>query len=120
MTLPLACALHDYAGRPPAARPSIRRGSQLVQSKLQAPAGCSSGLAAGSEINTTNLNTEATKYLTANFNGYLGATIMNTSATATNASNSAINNLSATATLPSTFLEIIGIKTMDRRMRHRR
>src|ERR1700754_4955864 len=52
---------------------------QLVQSKLQSSLDAA-GLAAGSEVNTTNLNTEVTKYLSANFNGYLGATIMNTSA----------------------------------------
>ena len=83
---------------------------QLVQSKLQSSLDAA-GLAIGSEINTTNINTELAKYFTANFNGYLGSTVTNISAT-TNANNSVIN-LTATATLPATFLQIIGITTMN-------
>ena len=82
---------------------------QLVQSKLQSSLDAA-GLAGGSTVNTANLNTEVTKYMDANFNGYMGASLVNATAT-TNASNSVIN-LSATATLPTTFLSILGIQTM--------
>ncbi|MGE3623835.1 MAG: pilus assembly protein TadG-related protein [Bdellovibrionales bacterium] len=82
---------------------------QLVQSKLQASLDAA-GLAAGSTVSTSNLNQEVTKYLNVNFNGYLGATVMSATATAT--SNNNVINLSATATLQTTFLQVVGITSM--------
>src|ERR1700761_4109982 len=55
---------------------------QLVQSKLQSSLDAA-GLAAGSTVDTSNLNTEVTKYLDVNFNGYLGATVNSATATST-------------------------------------
>ena len=82
---------------------------QLVQSKLQFSLDAAA-LAAGSTISTADLQTEVTKYLNANFNGYLGSTLTGVSATA----NSTITTItvSATATLPTAFLEIIDIPTI--------
>jgi len=82
---------------------------QLVQSKLQFSLDAAA-LAAGSTISTANINTEVNKYLDTNFNGYLGATLTGTNVS-TNA-NTTVFNLSATATLPSTFLEVVGISTL--------
>lgn len=82
---------------------------QLVQSKLQFSLDAA-GLAAGSTVSTATLNSEVTKYLGTNFNGYLGATL--TAATATVDSTNTIITLSATATLPTTFMAIAGINTI--------
>jgi Flp pilus assembly protein TadG len=82
---------------------------EMAQSKLQSSLDAA-GLAGGSTVNTANLNTEVSKYLNANFNGYLGATITGTSSTAN--SNNSVITVSATATLPATFLQIVGIKTI--------
>lgn len=82
---------------------------QLVQSKLQFSLDAA-GLAAGSTANTANLNTEVTKYLNANFNGYLGATITNVGINP-NAATTTIN-LKATATLPTTFMQVLNINTI--------
>jgi hypothetical protein len=82
---------------------------QLVQSKLQFSLDAA-GLAAGSTASTANLNSEVTKYLDANFNGYLGATITNVGINP-NATTTTIN-LNATATLPTTFMQILGISTI--------
>ena len=79
---------------------------QLLQSKLQFSLDAA-GLAAGSTASTANLNAEVTKYLNANFNNYLGASItnvgINPNALTTNI------NLNATATLPTTFMQVVGI-----------
>ena len=53
---------------------------QIVQSKLQSSLDAA-GLAAGSTVSTSNLNSEVTKYLNTNFNGYLGAVLTGSSAT---------------------------------------
>lgn len=82
---------------------------QLVQSKLQFSLDAA-GLAAGSTVSTATLNTEVAKYLGANFNGYLGATLTGTSATVD--STNTIISLSATATLPTTFMAVAGVQTI--------
>lgn len=82
---------------------------QLVQSKLQFSLDAA-GLAAGSTVSTATLNSEVAKYLGSNFNGYLGATLTGTSATV-DGSNTIIT-LSATATLPTSFLGIVGVTTI--------
>ncbi|HUY68204.1 MAG TPA: TadE/TadG family type IV pilus assembly protein, partial [Alphaproteobacteria bacterium] len=82
---------------------------ELVQSKLQFSLDAA-GLAAGSTIDTANLNDEVTKYLDANFNGYMGAQI--TDVTSSVNANNSIITLSATAQLPSTFMDIVGIQNM--------
>lgn len=83
---------------------------QLVESKLSSSLDAA-GLAAGSSINTTNITSEATKYLNVNFQDYMGAHITSVNVTA-NADNSIIT-LSATATLPTTFMRIFGEETMN-------
>lgn len=82
---------------------------QLVQSKLQFSLDAA-GLAAGSTVSTSTLNSEVAKYLGANFNGYLGATLTGTSATVD--STNTIITLSATATLPTTFMAVAGVNTI--------
>jgi Flp pilus assembly protein TadG len=82
---------------------------QLVQSRLQFALDAAA-LAAGSTVSTTDLTTEANKYLNANFNGYLGASLNNVLATA----DSTITqiNLSATATLPTSFMQVFNVQSM--------
>ena len=82
---------------------------QMVQSKLQFSLDAA-GLAAGSTISTSSLNSETSKYLNTNFNGYMGATVTGSSATAN--STNTVFTLSATATLPTTFLGVVGINTI--------
>jgi len=82
---------------------------QLVQSKLQFSLDAA-GLAGGSTVSTATMNTEVSKYLNANFNGYLGAILTGSSVTA-NSSNT-VFTLTATAQLPSTFMGIVGITTL--------
>ena len=82
---------------------------QMVQSKLQFSLDAA-GLAAGSTVSTASINSEMTKYLAANFNGYMGATVIGSSVTANTANT--VFTLSATATLPTTFMGTVGIKTI--------
>jgi hypothetical protein len=82
---------------------------QLLQSKLQFSLDAAA-LAAGSTISTANINQEVTKYLNVNFNNYEGSTLSKVTV-ASNAS-STVFNLSATATMPSTFLGVLGMKTL--------
>lgn len=83
---------------------------QLVQSKLQFSLDAA-GLAAGSTVNTSALTSEVTKYLDANFNGYLGATLSGVNATV-DQTNTQIT-LSATATLPTTFMAVVNVKSVS-------
>jgi Flp pilus assembly protein TadG len=82
---------------------------QMVQSKLQFSLDAA-GLAAGSTVSTSTLNSEVTKYLAANFNGYLGSTMTGSSATVDNTNT--VITLSATAQLPTTFMGVVGINTI--------
>ena len=82
---------------------------QLVQSKLQFSLDAA-GLAAGSTVSTSNLNTEVSKYLNANFNGYLGSSLTGTTVTANTANT--VFTLGATATLPTTFMSVVGVSTI--------
>ncbi len=108
MTLPLlALSMVTMAGMTGIAIDTARM--QLVQSKLQFSLDAA-GLAAGSTVSTTAMNSEVSKYLNANFNGYLGSTLTGTNATIDQTNT--IINLSANATLPSTFLSVIGIHTL--------
>ena len=79
--------------------------AQLVQSKLQFSLDAA-GLAASSTASTADLTTEANKYLNANFNGYLGATVSNVSVVPN--STTTLITLTATATLPTTFMQVLG------------
>jgi Flp pilus assembly protein TadG len=82
---------------------------QLVESKLSSSLDAA-GLAAGSTVNTTNLTTDATKYMNANFQNYLKSqiTALNVSVN----SNNTVITLSATASVPTTFMGIFGYNTM--------
>ncbi len=83
--------------------------AQMVQSKLQFSLDAA-GLAAGSTVSTSTLNTEVAKYLNANFNGYMGSTLTGSSVVA-NSANTTFT-LSATATVPSTFMGVVGVNTI--------
>lgn len=82
---------------------------QLVQSKLQFSLDAA-GLAAGSTVSTASITTEVTKYLQANFNGYLGATLTGTNVTVD--STNTVITVTASATLPTTFMAVAGISTI--------
>jgi Flp pilus assembly protein TadG len=82
---------------------------QLVQSKLQFSLDAAA-LAAGSTASTSDLNAEVTKYLDANFNGYLNAILSGVTSQAS--TNIETINLSATATIPTAFLQIVGLKSI--------
>jgi len=82
---------------------------QLVQSKLQFSLDAA-GLAAGSDAALANVNTDVQKYLYANFNGYLGASISGT--TSSLDTTGSIISLTAQATLPTTFLGVVGVTVM--------
>lgn len=80
---------------------------QLVKAKLSSSLDAA-GLAAGSTVNTANLQSEATKYLNANFDNYMGATI--TSMTITPNADNSVFSLAATAEVPTTFMKVLGIE----------
>jgi Flp pilus assembly protein TadG len=79
---------------------------QLVQTRLSNSLDAA-GLAAGATVSTTNASSEATKYLNSNFNGYMSATLTNTTVTV-NSDNTVIS-LSASANVPTMFMKIFGI-----------
>jgi hypothetical protein len=82
---------------------------QMVQSKLQFSLDAA-GLASGATVSTSSLNAETAKYLNANFNGYMGATL--TGSSVTSANTNTLFTLSATATVPTSFLGVVGINTI--------
>jgi Flp pilus assembly protein TadG len=80
--------------------------SQVAQAKLQSALDAA-GLAAGSSINTTDLDAEVEKYLDANFAGEtVNATLVDFVATP-NDDNTLIT-LTATATMPATVMQVFG------------
>ncbi|NTU76948.1 MAG: pilus assembly protein, partial [Alphaproteobacteria bacterium] len=80
---------------------------QLVQSRLSYAVDAA-GLAAGSTVNTTNLETEVPKYLNANFPaGYLGASVPGVTQQ-TSADNMVID-LTASTVVPTTFMNLFGL-----------
>ncbi len=83
---------------------------QMMQSKLQFSLDAA-GLAAGATVSTAQLEAEFLKYLNANFNNYMGATLSDTTATP-NADNT-VFTLSARATMPTTFMSLLGIHTVS-------
>ncbi|MER2519494.1 MAG: TadE/TadG family type IV pilus assembly protein [Bdellovibrionales bacterium] len=108
MTLPLlALSMVVITGMTGLAIDTARM--QLSQAKLQFSLDAA-GLAAGSTVNTSALSAEVTKYLNANFEGYMGATVTGCSATV-NDTNTIIS-LSATATMPTTFMGTVGVDTI--------
>ncbi|MDA5193916.1 pilus assembly protein TadG-related protein [Govanella unica] len=82
----------------------------LVQSKLSSALDAA-GLAAASTVNTSNLRTDARKFLDVNFQNYLSSKITDVTIT-TNSSNTVIG-LSAKASLPTTFMTLFGFKQMN-------
>src|SRR3546814_8741526 len=70
----------------------------------------SAGLAAASTVSTTNLETDARKYLDVNFQDYLGSEINDFQVTAN--SSKTVISLSATAELPTTLMNLFGFRTM--------
>lgn len=79
--------------------------AQIVQSKLSASLDAA-GLAGGATVSTTNLESEVTKYLNANFNNYMDATITDLDISVSE--DNGIISLSAEAQLPTTFMRIFG------------
>ncbi len=92
---------------------------QMVQSKLQFSLDAA-GLAAGSTVSTTSLNAEAVKYLKADFGCgtganatcYMGASLSTNSPSVTANSTNTVFTLSATATVPTTFMGVVGVSSM--------
>jgi len=84
---------------------------QIVQTRMQ-NALDATGLAVGSTINTTDINTETIKYFYANFPaGYMGTQISNLSAVP-NSDNTVIN-LNVAGTVNTTFMKLFGIHTVN-------
>ncbi|MFA5041559.1 MAG: pilus assembly protein TadG-related protein [Bdellovibrionales bacterium] len=83
---------------------------QMVQSKLQFSVDAA-GLAAGATVNTVNADTEFKKYLDTNFDNYMGATI--TGYTVTPNNNNTVFTLTATASVPTTFMGVVGTKVVS-------
>jgi len=80
---------------------------QLVQSKLSYSLDAA-GLAAGATMNTQNIETEVAKYLQSNFPaGYLGATSPSVGVVLSD--NNMVIDLSATTTVPMTFMSLFGV-----------
>lgn len=83
---------------------------ELAQAKLS-NALDAAGLAAGSTVNTANVETEVHKYLNVNFPAhYVTATINDVSVEVSN--NNTVINLSADGTINTTFGKIFGITTL--------
>jgi len=84
---------------------------QLVQARLSSALDAA-GLAAGSTLNTADYQAEVNKYLRVNFPaGYMGAAEPN--ATVTVSSDNMVLNLTASTTMPTTFMNIFGIPTLS-------
>ncbi len=83
---------------------------QMVQAKLQ-NAVDAAGLAAGATLNTTNLNTVASKYVNLNFSqNNLGATLG--TVTTTLSTDQTLLTVTASATLPTSMMKIFGHTTI--------
>lgn len=83
---------------------------QLVQSRLSFALDAA-GLAAGSTLNTSDLDGELTKYLNVNFPPqYMGAATPQLAATTT--ADSMVIDVTATTTMPTTFMSVLGIDQM--------
>ncbi len=83
---------------------------QLVQSRLSFALDAA-GLAAGATMNTTNIETELAKYMAANFpEDYLGAATPSVSAQVSD--DNMVIDLSATTTVPTTFMNLFGYTSM--------
>ena len=84
---------------------------QLVQSRLTYALDAA-GLAAGSTMNTTNLDTELANYMNVNFPAnYMGAATPQIVSEVM--SDNKVINLSATTTMPTTFMNALGITAMS-------
>lgn len=84
--------------------------AHMVQSKL-ASALDAAGLAAGATVNTTDVSTEVTKYMSVNFpSGYMGSTL--TTLTSTLNTDKSKITLAATATVNTTFVRVLGYNTL--------
>ena len=94
----------------------IGRG-QVAQSKLQAAldsAGLAAGAVVGQNLTEETLKPEARKYLDANFIGQtIGAEICSTCFELHLSEDQSVVTLSATASLPTTFMKIFGKNTMQ-------
>ena len=84
---------------------------QVTKSKLQTALDAA-GLAAGSMLNTTNLEDEVEKYLEANFRGETVDADLVDFDVSTNDDETKVF-VSATATLPTTFMRVFGHDTMQ-------
>lgn len=83
---------------------------QLVQSRLSFALDAA-GLAAGSTLNTSNISTELTKYMNANFPaGYMGSSTPQI--TSQLSSDNMVIDLTATTVMPTTFMNVFGKDSM--------
>ncbi|MDD3181693.1 MAG: pilus assembly protein TadG-related protein [Alphaproteobacteria bacterium] len=83
---------------------------QLVQSRLSFALDAA-GLAAGSTMNTTNLETELTKYLNVNFpSKYMGTSTPQLDSRTS--SDNLVIDIVATTQMPTTFMNVLGISEM--------
>jgi len=84
---------------------------QLVQSRLSFALDAA-GLAAGSTMNTTDLDTELAKYMKANFqDGYMGAHTPTVSSVVSD--DNLVISLTASTSVPTTFMSLFGITSLS-------
>lgn len=84
--------------------------AQMVQARLSSSLDAA-GLAAGASVSTTNTQDEVNKYFYVNYPvGYMGSTV--TTLTATPTADKDKINLVAEATLPMTFMKVVGIQAV--------
>jgi len=85
--------------------------AQMLQAKISSALDAA-GLAAGNTANTVNVETQAQKYFNANFpSGYLGSGAV--TVTATLSTDKSTVSLSASAVQPTTFLQAVGINSVN-------
>ncbi len=83
--------------------------AELAQSRLSSALDAA-GLAAGSTLQTTNLEDEVTKYLNVNFNNYLDTTITDVDVSVD--STDSVITLEATGYIDTTFMRYFGYETI--------
>jgi len=83
--------------------------AQLAQSKLSSALDAA-GLAAGSNLNTVDLDAEVTKYLNINFDNYLGTTLTNVTADVD--STGSVISLAADGYINTSFMRYFGFETV--------
>ncbi|WP_343039162.1 pilus assembly protein TadG-related protein [Propylenella binzhouense] len=85
--------------------------AHLVKSKLHYSLDAA-GLAVGAKLDSTDLDAEVTEFVATNFpTGYVGATV--TDVTPVLSADKSVLTITATATVPTTFMKLVGIEEVS-------